>query len=114
MRGVNDRKFLIRWQMLHQATCPNPTATGWRVGDVEWRKQRLNLAGGDFTLSLDVHRLSRNPARAGGWVLLVVVEHWWDGGQAVIKSANWARVLEGNAKAVLAWMRERDGARPES
>jgi hypothetical protein len=55
-----------------------------------------------------VHRLSRRPAGAGGWVLLVAVEHWWDGDRELLKSITWARVLEGNAKAVLVWMRERE------
>ena len=79
---------------------------------MQWRKQRLSLENGDFALSLEVHRLSRNPAGVGGWVLLVAVEHWWDADRGSIKSISWARVLGGNAKAVLAWMREKDEPPP--
>ena len=114
MRGVNDQKFLNRWQALYRATCPSPTAARWQVADVQWRKQRLSLENSDFALSLEVHRLSRNPAGAVGWALLVAVEHWWDADRGSIKSTSWARVLGGNSKAVLAWMRERDEPPPSA
>ncbi|MGH7013625.1 MAG: hypothetical protein ACREEL_05625 [Stellaceae bacterium] len=102
MRRVNDRNFLNRWQILHQASCPGLHATSWRVGDVAWRKNRLSFTGPDCAVTLELHHLDRTSAR---WALLVVVEHWWDGKNEPIKATTWARVLTGSPKAVIAWLR---------
>lgn len=103
MRGVNDRNFLNRWQILHRATCPGLHATSWQVGDVVWRKDRISFAGSACAVTLELHHLERASAR---WTLLVVAEHWWDGKNEPIKATTWARALAGSPKAIVAWLRE--------
>jgi hypothetical protein len=104
MRGVNDRNFFNAWQLLYRATCPGATRMLWQVGDVEWRKDRHSFFGSSYAVSNEVHTLRRN-ARNGAWLLMVVVENWWDGRNRSIKTTTWARVIDGEAKSVVAWMR---------
>jgi hypothetical protein len=108
MRGVNDRNFLNAWHILRRATCPDATAARWTVGDVEWQKERHSFSGPAYSVSFEVHLLRRAARGAAGWHLMVVTEYWWDGTQALIRNATWARVLGGNPKSVMAWLRERD------
>lgn len=107
MRGVNDRSFFNTWQLLYRKTCPSATHTLWQVGDVEWRKERHSFFGISYALSNEIHTLRRS-GRNVGWLLMIVIENWWDGRHEAIKTTTWARVLEGDAKAVVAWMRERE------
>jgi len=106
MRGVNDRNFINLWQILHRVTCPTLEESRWRVGDVEWRKDRHSFSGCDYALALEVHSL-QHAAKAGlGWKLLVTIEHWWDSDRAVLRSTTWARVVAGSSKAVIAWLKQ--------
>lgn len=107
MRGVNNASFFNLWQMLYRSTCPNPNQTHWRVGEVEWRKDRHSFSGSDYGVTLEVHRLKR-ASRATSWDLMVMVEHWWDGAGNALKSTNWARVTKGNPKTIIAWLREQE------
>jgi hypothetical protein len=115
MRGVNDPNFFNAWQILHRETCPSPTHSLWHAGDVEWRKDRHSFFGSLYAVSNEVHTLRRS-APNGGWVLMVVIENWWDGRRESIKTTTWARAIEGSAKDIIAWMRarERNGARAVS
>ncbi len=108
MRSVNDAKFFNTWQILYRATCPNATETQWKAGDVEWRKERHSFFGTSYAISLEMHLLSRIVRNGEAWVLLVVIENWWNAKRDVLKSSTWARVLEGNPKSVVAWMREKE------
>ena len=100
MRGVNDRNFLNLWHMIYRATCPGLDATRWRVGEVEWRKDRHSFTGAAYSSAHEVHVLERG---GGAWRLLVVNEYWWEEDHEIVKSAVWARMLRGPAKAALAW-----------
>jgi hypothetical protein len=115
MRGVNDPNFFNAWRILYRETCPSATHSLWHAGDVEWRKDRHNFFGSLYAVSNEVHTLRRS-APNGGWVLMVVIENWWDGRRESIKTTTWARTIEGTAKDVVAWMRERErnGARAGS
>jgi hypothetical protein len=109
MRGVNDRNFFNAWQLLYRATCPSATHTLWQVDDVEWRKDRHSFFGSAYAVSSEVHTLRRS-ARTGAWLLMVVIETWWDGQHQSIKATTWARVIDGEAKSVIAWMRGHERA----
>jgi len=111
MRGVNDRNFFNFWQILYRATCPRPGQTRWRVGDVDWRKERHSFAGADYAVTLEVHHLRCAPRSGPAWALMVVTEHWWDGGEEPLKATNWARVISGNPKAITSWLRSQDKVR---
>ena len=102
MRSVNDKNFLNAFQLLYRATNRSGAAR-WKVGEVEWRRERHSFSGSDYAVSLEVHCLG-----GAGWTLMVFAEHWWDGGQNLLKTQTWARVLDGNPKAVLAWMRAQE------
>jgi hypothetical protein len=112
MRGVNDRNFMNAWQILYRASCPSPTQALWRVEDVLWRKERHSFFASSYSVSIDVHLLRREPKRGAGWQLMVVVENWWSGGNEIVKTSNWARTVEGNARDVVAWVASRQ--RPAS
>jgi hypothetical protein len=107
MRGVNDPNFFNAWQILYRETCPSATHSRWQAADVEWCKDRHSFFGGSYAVSNEVHIL-RRAAPSGGWVLMVVIENWWDGEHESIKTTTWARAIEGNAKDIVAWMRERE------
>jgi hypothetical protein len=38
------------------------------------------------------------------WQLMVVSEYWWDAERESIRSTTWARLLDGEARAVIAWV----------
>jgi hypothetical protein len=107
MRGVNDRNFINTWQLLYRKSCPSATHTLWQVGDVEWRKDRHSFFGSSYAVSNEVHTLRRS-GRNVKWLLMIVIENWWDGEHDPIKTTTWARVLDGDPKVVLTWMREHE------
>ena len=111
MRGVNDHNFLNFWQILYRATTPRTGQTRWRVGDVDWRKDRHSFSGVDYAVTLEVHHLRYVPRSGASWTLMVVSEHWWDGDGEVLKSNSWARAVAGNPKAIMAWLRAQDAVR---
>jgi hypothetical protein len=108
MRGVNDRNFLNAWHILQRATCPSATQMTWNVGDVAWQKERHSFSGGSYSVSLEIHLLRCGTRGANAWQLMMVLEYWWDGEHEMIKNSTWGRVLDGNPKAVLAWLREQE------
>lgn len=108
MRGVNDRNFLNAWHILQRATCPSATQMTWTVGDVAWQKERHSFSGGSYSVSLEIHLLRRAVRAPNAWQLMMVLEYWWDGKHEMIKNSTWGRVLDGNPKAVLAWLREQE------
>lgn len=107
MRGVNDPNFFNAWQILYRETCPSATHSLWHAGDVEWRKDRHSFFGSSYAVSNEVHTLRRS-APGGAWVLVVVIENWWDGRREPIKTTTWARAIEGSAKDIVAWMRQHE------
>jgi hypothetical protein len=111
MRGVNDRNFFNLWQILYRATCSRPGQTHWRVGDVDWRKERHSFSGADYAVTLEVHHLRRHRQDEASWTLMVVTEHWWDGNGEPLKSMNWSRAIGGNPKTITAWLRGQDSVR---
>jgi hypothetical protein len=109
MRGVNDKNFFNTWKILYRATCPSPTQTAWQVADVEWRKQRHSFFSSSYAQSTDVHLLRRGRSQtASAWLLMVVVENWWSGDNVLLKTMTWSRVIEGNPKTVVGWMRAQE------
>jgi hypothetical protein len=106
MRGVNDKNFFNSWQILHRATCPAPNQTRWQVDDVEWQRERHSFFASVYSVSIDIHLLRRHARQSvSGWHLMVVIENWWGGSNDAIKTTNWARVLDGNPKSVVSWLR---------
>lgn len=106
MRGVNDKNFFNSWQILYRATCPNAAQSHWQVDDVDWHKERHSFFADSYAMSIDVHLLRRRrPNATGSWKLMIVIENWWSGDNELLRTATWARVVEGNPKAVLNWMR---------
>lgn len=107
MRGLNDRSFLNLFQIVHRASCPEPTRGRWRIDDVEWRKDRHTFSGAGYAFSTEVHQV-RRAAGGSDWVLMVVAEYWWDERREVLRSTTWAKALEGNAQAIAAWFRSQE------
>ncbi len=105
MRRVNDKDFFNTWQMVYRSTCPSPTETHWKVGDVDWSKSRHSFFGGSYGNSTEVHVLRRSNGRTGSWSLMVVIENWWAGKSDPCRSSIWSKVVAGDAKSVVAWMR---------
>jgi hypothetical protein len=104
MRGVNDRKFLNLWQMIHRATCPGLDHARWQVDEVEWCKERHSFTGSAYSFTHEVHLLRRDARGAASWRLAVVSEYWWDEHHDIVKSTTWARMLDGEAKSAIAWI----------
>jgi hypothetical protein len=111
MRGVNDRNFFNYWQVLYRATCPNPNQTHWRVGDVDWRKERHSYSGADYAVTLEVHHLRRAGRDGTSWALMVAMEHWWDENGESLKDTSWARVIEGNPRTIIGWLLRQERVR---
>lgn len=111
MRGVNDRNFFNLWQILYRATCPTPTHAHWRVGDVDWRKDRHSFSGADYSVTLEVHHLRRSAASGTRWSLMVAAEHWWDETGHPLKTMNWARVITGDAVSIITWLKGQEKVR---
>ena len=111
MRRVNDRNFLNLWQILYRASSPHPGQTRWRVGDVDWCKERHSFSGPDYAVTMEVHCLRSPRSTSRPWSLMVVTEHWWDDRGEPLKSASWARVTSGNPREIAAWLRTQDHVR---
>ncbi|MBS0520353.1 MAG: hypothetical protein JSR90_16790 [Proteobacteria bacterium] len=108
MRGVNDRGFLNLWQIVHRATCPAPTSTRWQCDGVDWHKDRHSFSGSDYALTLEVHRLQHRGGAGPAWNLMVTLEHWWGANGVALKTVSWARMTTGDAKAAIAWLKQRE------
>ncbi|HTZ80173.1 MAG TPA: hypothetical protein VMC10_19845 [Stellaceae bacterium] len=111
MRGLNDRRFLNLFQIVHRASFPDPTRTHRSIGDVEWRKDRHTFAGAGYSFSTDIHQLRHAGKNRAGWELMVVTEHWWDARHEPLRSATWVKALQGSAPAIAAWFRDQEQGR---
>lgn len=111
MSRIGDRRFLHGWQMIKAATQPDPQATSWRVGDVEWRRSRHSITTPDHATALDVHRLDLRRG-SGSWSVMVVAESWWDDRRTLIRSQVWAIHLSGDRDAITRWIEEQAAALP--
>ncbi|HUN46867.1 MAG TPA: hypothetical protein VMU85_10110 [Stellaceae bacterium] len=112
MRGLNDRKFLNLFQIVHRASFPDPSRGHRTIDDVEWRKDRHTFTGGGYSFSTEVHQLRRPGKDRAGWELMIVAEYWWDGRHEPLRSTTWAKALQGSASAIAAWFRDQDRSRP--
>ena len=80
----------------------SPTATGWRIDEVAWKRERHAYSGSDHSFQIEVHRLEARSATP--WTLFVVVERWWTEGQdGLIRSNNWVKLVAGKRTDALAW-----------
>lgn len=111
MRGVNDRNFFNCWQILYRATCPRPNQAHWRVGDVDWRKERHSFSGVDYAVILEVHSIRYVARDNPSWTLMVAVEHWSDGNGESLKDTSWARVIKGNPRTIVGWLQQQEKVR---
>jgi len=111
MRGVNDRNFFNFWQILYRATCPNAGRAHWRVGDVDWQKDRHSYSGPDYAVTLEIHHLRRTLGEGQSWHLMVIVENWWDGEGDTLKTTTWARVVRGDPGTIIRWLNQQEKVR---
>jgi hypothetical protein len=116
MNRIGDRRFLYCWQVLKAATQPDPEATTWRVGDVEWRRGRHSIRTPDYAVALDVCRLDRRRGggeRGGGeWSVMIIGESWWDEHRRLLRYQLWATHLSGDRNAITAWIEQQAEALP--
>ena len=107
MKGVNDKSFLNLWQLVLDATNLALDVHAWRVGNVQWRRDRHSYRSSTHSFTLEVHTIEQHERERIVWRLFVVKEHWWGSdGKNAVKSNIWARVLVGRREAVLKWFRE--------
>ncbi|HVV92533.1 MAG TPA: hypothetical protein VHD15_03835 [Hyphomicrobiales bacterium] len=105
MARIGDHAFLFAWQMIRAATQPDPEATRWSVGAVEWQRHRYSLAAPDHAAVVEVHRLDSRPA-GERWSIMVVSEHWWDEKHQPLRKQLWTTHVSGSRARILEWIRQ--------
>jgi hypothetical protein len=106
VKSLSDKAFINLWQIIYRATNSSPEIDRWRVDEVDWRRQRHRYSGESYSFSIETHWLTCSRNRKSGWVLLVVVEHWWDGEHEPLRTTVWTRTLAGSRRAIIDWFRE--------
>lgn len=105
MKNLTDASFATAFSLALDATNPGRKRAQWQIGDVEWRRDRLNYGGSTYAFQCEIHtvRCTGNTA----WDLLYVMETWWDEGhKSVVRDNRWGRLLGGRKADVLAWFRK--------
>ncbi|HTO65552.1 MAG TPA: hypothetical protein VMM15_30350 [Bradyrhizobium sp.] len=106
MKSLNDRSFHSLWQMVYRAAAGSSDADRWRVGDVDWRRQRHHYSGPDYSFSIETHLLTVDQRGRSAWTLLVAIEHWWDSAHAPLRSSMRLHALAGNKRAIIEWFKD--------
>jgi hypothetical protein len=109
VRGLNSTGFFARWQAIYTASNPGHVADHWRVGGVEWIKERHYYWGNHYSFQVEAHRLEHRDGGKGAWSLLVVIERWWGPNKDKdLRQTQWCKLLSGSADRVLAWTKRQD------
>jgi hypothetical protein len=107
MRGVHDRSFMALWHRLLSATNPGAGSDSWRVDDVCWTRHRHSYWGDDYSFQIESHALELGDNHRPAWTLWVVIERWWGRSRKdAVRSTEWSRVTQGNAKLVVRWVQD--------
>jgi hypothetical protein len=111
--NIHSRGFFLQWQLLCAASNPGGRKDRWQVDGVDWTKERLNLWGGDYSVALDIHQLSRKRAGKLDWRLMIVTERWLGPDRAKgIRSSSWSKLISGKPDQVVTWLRKQGADQP--
>jgi hypothetical protein len=109
MRGLNNRSFFARWQVLYARSNPGLTKDRWEVDGCDWSKERHSYWGKHYSYQFEVHRLQRQSRGKSDWVLLVIIERWWGEDRTkCVRESYWCRADASKSDAILAWFRRQE------
>ena len=106
MKSLSGASFFRTFELLVGTSNPGLKADQWTIDDVRFEYAKHGFGDATHCFAIEVFTLSR-PGRRG-WKLMVVKEHWWDGGyKRVIKELGWSRPLDGRRFDIMTWLRAR-------
>lgn len=96
-----------QWRAAYSASNPGQRLDRWRVGNVEWARDRHVHWGPDISFHIEIHRIVCKSGERIVWSLLVVSERWFgEDRDKALRVTEFAKLLSGRADTVTAWFRE--------
>lgn len=100
LKGFSTNTFLTSFDRLQRAGETTPGLRRWSAFGLAWSRDRLAQYGGDYSLSIDVVRVTSPGAK--GWTLMMVREGWWiEEGRDPIKTRQWSHLVKGDRPKAL-------------
>jgi hypothetical protein len=104
---LGDTKFFNLFALVAASTNSDRTRDRWRVGSVEWTRERTTHRSPDYSFHTEIHVL-RQPGNRG-WTLMLGHETWWDGDNAKpFRNGKWVHFVKGDRTAALKWFAEQE------
>jgi hypothetical protein len=109
MKSMGHPSFFRVFDLLLSTTNRGLKQTRWSHDGVEFERERHSFTGARHGLTIEIFDLTC--ARPRGWSLIVTKEYWWAGLESrALKNLRWARLLSGERKDALDWMRRQESA----
>jgi hypothetical protein len=110
MKSLADAAFFRAFDGLASAGNAGLKRATWSFAGADWQRARHSFSCADYSFAVEVFAVTR--AGRPAWRLIVVKEHWWAGPEReAVKRVQWARPAEGEAAAILAWLRDWERSR---
>jgi hypothetical protein len=106
MKRLGDPSFFYFFERMVSAHDDGLRLDRWQLDGVSWTREKHGYAGRSHSFNTEVFS-GVCPGR-GGWELLVVKEHWWQGAQE--KSLRWAMLTAGRRADAMAWLKRQEKA----
>lgn len=106
MKSFADTSFFLLVEQIIREDRPKDGPSSWSAHGVKWEYSRHVSELRSYGYTMEIYELAatgRSP-----WALLFVKEHWWAGRHgADIRAAQWAKPLQGERRAIMAWFKDR-------
>ena len=107
MSRLSGANFMRQWRAAYSASNPGQRLDRWRVGNVEWTRDRHVHWGPDISFHIEIHRIVCKSGERIVWSLLVVSERWFgEDRDKALRITGFAKLLSGTAGTVAAWFQE--------
>jgi hypothetical protein len=104
MKRLGDNSFFHFFDRMVLSHDPTLELDRWSVDSVTWTRERHSFTGQTHSFIMEVFT-GIYPGH-GGWSLMVVQEHWWNGTQK--RSHRWVLLTSGHRADAMAWLKKQE------
>lgn len=109
MKSLARPSFFRVFDVLLGLGNPGMKLSSWTHDGIAWERERHAFSGSKHGLTIEIFTLTRSGKR--GWSVMIVKEFWWVGDAAkAVKSARWAKPIDGQRNDILNWFRGQEAS----
>jgi hypothetical protein len=108
MIRLNTARFIGRIEQIVKRQPITLQDRPWKIGSVECSVERHRYSGSAYSFSATIVRLKQASSAGTPWMLVLITDRWWMGGEHVIRDMRWIKLVKGRAADVADWLKAQE------